>query len=119
VSRTILVIDDDEGVRALLVHNLAAWGYEVAEAADGPGGLAELERRSFDLVLVDYAMPLMNGADVVQRIREKSPGQTLLLVSGYADTGVVRSAVADIAILAKPFRQDELQRAVEKALAGG
>lgn len=118
MKQSILVVDDDEAVRALLVESLADLGYDVAEAADGPGGLRALGERAFDLVLVDYAMPLMCGAALVEEIRKVSPAQKLLLVSGYAQTLVVQSAAADIPILGKPFRPEQLRRAIEETLLG-
>jgi len=114
---SVLVIDDDPGVRGFIVATLEEQGYRVREAADGRAGLAELERETPDLVILDFIMPGLSGADVARRIRAKRPEQAILFVSGYSETEAVKRTAPDAAILAKPFRADALEKAVRAAIA--
>jgi PAS domain S-box-containing protein len=113
---TVLVIDDDPDVRRWLVQALHALGHRVVEAADGNAGLALLDRGT-DLAVVDFAMPGMNGAEVVRALRHERADLPIVLVTGYADTGVL-GTVADpgILVLRKPFDLDALEIALAEHL---
>jgi CheY-like chemotaxis protein len=69
------------------------------------------------LVVLDFIMPDMSGAEVASRIRVLRPEQQILFVSGYSETEAVRRAAPDSTILAKPFRADALIKAVRTSLA--
>jgi PAS domain S-box-containing protein len=114
---SILVIDDDPDVRAFIVTSLEEQGYSVRQASDGKRGLAEVDRQKPDLVVVDFIMPGLSGAEVANRIRAKTPDQPILFVSGYSETDAVKRTAPDAPLLAKPFRADALDRAVRAALA--
>jgi CheY-like chemotaxis protein len=116
--RSILIIDDDPDVRAFIATTLGEQGYEVHQAADGREGMATFTRHSPDLVIVDFIMPGMSGADVAHELLAKRPGQPILFVSGYSETEAVRRVAPNVPLLAKPFRGDALDRAVRAALAG-
>jgi len=88
-QRRVLVVDDDDGFRRMLVESLHEIGCEVTEAADGATGLAALEEAPVDLMLVDFAMPGMNGAEVAAAARESRPDLPVLFASGYADTAAI------------------------------
>ena len=113
----VLVIDDDVSVRRFLVQCLRSLGYRVAEATGGAEGLARLVEEAPDLLVVDFAMPGMDGAQVAKRAREASPDLAVLLITGYADAGAIRELVNSEAVLRKPFKVTELAVAVRKALA--
>ena len=116
-SAMILVIDDDADVRRFLQDSLAALGFAVGLAEDGRSGLEAVERLGPDLVLLDYAMPGMNGAEVFRILRQRRPGLPIVLASGYADADAIAAAGAgDAKILRKPFRIDQLRAAVSEAL---
>jgi PAS domain S-box-containing protein len=118
-AATILVVDDDPDIRRVLVDSLEALGYRVIEAPDGPAGLSELERSAPDLMMVDFAMPSMNGAEVARAARERRPDLPILFASGYADTAAIEEAAGkDAIILRKPFRVDDLQAVLVEALSG-
>jgi CheY-like chemotaxis protein len=117
-SRSILVIDDDPDVRGFMVETLEEQGYRVREASAGEEGLAEVAREAPDLVILDFIMPGMSGAEVASRILETRPDQAILFVSGYSETDAVKRTAPDAPLLAKPFRADALDRAVRTALAG-
>jgi PAS domain S-box-containing protein len=113
---TILVIDDDPDVRGFIVEALEEQGYNVREAADGHEGIAEAEREAPDLIVLDFIMPGLSGADVARHLRETSPGLPILFVSGYSETDAVKSTAPDAPLLAKPFRAEALQKAVRAAM---
>ena len=83
----------------------------------GRAGLAELERSRPDLVILDFIMPGLSGAEVASRIRAEVPGQAILFVSGYSETEAVKRTAPDVPLLTKPFRADALHKAVRGALA--
>ena len=114
---SILVIDDDPDVRAFIVDSLGEQGFRVREASDGREGLAALDREVPDLVVLDFIMPGLSGADVARKIRTKHPRQPILFVSGYSETEAVKRAAPDAVLLTKPFRAEALQKAVRSALA--
>jgi PAS domain S-box-containing protein len=115
---SILVIDDDPDIRRMLTASLDGLGYRVLEAPDGPAGLDALARHGPDLMIVDFAMPGMNGAETARLARLQRPDLPIIFASGYADTDAIqRVAGADAPLLRKPFRIDALQRALEEALA--
>ena len=113
---SILVIDDDPDVRGFMVTSLEEQGYRVREASDGHEALTALETETPDLVIVDFIMPGLSGAEVARHIRSKLPEQPILFVSGYSETEAVKRTAPDAPLLTKPFRADALQRAVRGAL---
>jgi len=115
--RSVLVIDDDPDVRGFMVATLEEQGYAVREASDGAHGLAELAREQPDLVILDFIMPGMSGAEVAARILADRPGQPILFVSGYSETDAVKRTAPDAPLLPKPFRAEALDKAVRAALA--
>jgi len=117
MARTVLIADDDELVRDILWRNLGELGFEVAQASNGQEAVDQVGATEFDLVILDYSMPGMSGPAAAQAIRLQRPGQKLLLISGYAGTGAVKTATGDIPMLGKPFRLEQLRDAVEGALA--
>ncbi len=114
---SILVIDDDPDVRAFIVATLDEQGYRVRQASDGREALAEIARERPDLVILDFIMPGLSGADVARRILDKRPDQPILFVSGYSETDAVKRVAPGAPLLAKPFRAEALDTAVRGALA--
>lgn len=112
----ILVIDDDDGVRRFLVEGLQGLGYEVVGAAGGHDGLRLLDDAPPDLMIVDYAMPGMNGVEVVLAARARRPTLPIVVATGFADMAAVESVVGADRVLRKPFRLDDLGMAVRAAL---
>ncbi|MEP6982985.1 MAG: PAS domain S-box protein [Sphingomicrobium sp.] len=113
---SILVVDDDPDVRGFIVEALEEQGYRVREAADGREGIAEVERETPDLIVLDFIMPGLSGADVARHARKRRPDQPILFVSGYSETDAVKRIAPDAPLLAKPFRAEALQKAVRGAL---
>jgi signal transduction histidine kinase len=113
----VLVVDDDKLVRRFISDSLRSLQYHVTEAENGTLALAAMERERFDLLLVDFAMPGMNGADVARAARDRQPDIRVLMVSGYADSAAVESALGSARLLRKPFDLTELGAAVAETLS--
>jgi PAS domain S-box-containing protein len=115
---TILVIDDDASVRSFLVDTLESFGHRAVEAESGAEALGVLEGAAPDLVLLDYAMPGMHGADVARALRRTRPELPILFVTGYAETGQIEAVMgADFHVLRKPFSTGDLDAVVTAMLA--
>ncbi|HTJ98173.1 MAG TPA: response regulator [Bordetella sp.] len=112
----ILVIDDDAAVRHLIVECLQLLGYEVRQAADGEEGLALLREQAPDLLMVDFIMPKLNGAEVIERARAVLPDLPIILATGYADAQVGGNVLEHERVLQKPFNLDQLANMVTDAL---
>jgi PAS domain S-box-containing protein len=112
----ILVVDDDDDVRAFLAESLEGLGCTVVSAASGPEGLQALRGWRPDLALIDYAMPGMNGAEAARASREIHPGLPIVFVTGYAESEQLEAALGDghAPVLRKPFTLAELAAAVEE-----
>jgi PAS domain S-box-containing protein len=110
-GNTILVAEDNEGVRALTVRLLAEAGYQVYEGCDGVDALETLKSlpEPVDLLISDVMMPRMNGSELAQHFHRIQPGTPVLLMSGYMDEDTVRRSFSEPdAVLAKPFTADAL-----------
>lgn len=113
---SVLVVDDDKLVRRFMTESLRSLGYEVRDAADGTDALMILDERRFDLLLADFAMPGMNGAELARAAQLKHPGLPVLIVSGYADSAAVEAVLGTTKQLRKPFDMAELGAAVADTL---
>jgi len=113
----VLVVDDDRLVRRFMTDSLRSLQYHVTEAESGAQALATMERERFDLLVVDFAMPGMNGAAAARAAQERQPGIKVLMVSGYADSAAVEAALGTARQLRKPFDLAELGAAVADTLA--
>jgi PAS domain S-box-containing protein len=118
-SETILLVDDEEGVRTLVQAVLRNGGYDVIEASHGAAALSAYEKNShkIDLVLTDVVMPQMNGLELGERLADKNPDLAILYMSGYRDSqigGPANQAVREF--LNKPFTPDALLARVREVL---
>lgn len=117
-TETILVIEDEEGVRRTMKRILERYGFTVLEAADGREGLAvfERERKRISLVILDRSMPRMSGEELLIELRQRVPQAKLVLCTGYAPDGYEPEGVQ--MVLRKPFGPRELVGAVCQVLDG-
>lgn len=114
---TILLIDDDTDVRDFLTDSLQGLGHKVVVAESGEEGLEKLAGSEPDLVLLDYAMPSMHGAEVARHIRKTHPALPIVFVTGYAESEQMDAAVGpEPAVLRKPFSIAELSSILEEKL---
>jgi signal transduction histidine kinase/ActR/RegA family two-component response regulator len=114
-DRTVLVADDQDDVREVIVAQLEALGYRCVPASNGSLALDLLARGNIDILLVDYAMPGLSGVEVIQAARQTKPGLAVVLVTGYAQGEVLRDRLERVALLKKPFRIQELAAAIAQA----
>jgi signal transduction histidine kinase len=107
-SVQVLLVDDDSAVREVTAGILHDLGYGVIEAGSGGAALDVLDHQEdIDLLLVDFAMPGMNGAEVAREVHARRPNLPILFVTGYADTEAL-TAAGDDGILRKPFVEKDL-----------
>jgi signal transduction histidine kinase/CheY-like chemotaxis protein len=114
----VLLVDDDNDVRAAAAGMLRYAGHDVIEAANGPEALDCLGREGdrIDLMIVDFVMPGMNGIEVARLARLSRPGLPILFVTGFANTAALAAQTNSDLILPKPFRTTELVAKIEEAL---
>ncbi|ONG56186.1 hybrid sensor histidine kinase/response regulator [Pseudoroseomonas deserti] len=111
---TVLVVDDDHGVRGVTATFLADLGHRVLEVADGEAALALLQDgEEIGLLVTDFAMPRMTGTELAERARGLRPGLPVLVLTGYADAAPL---AAGQPVLRKPFRLGDLAKSVETLL---
>jgi PAS domain S-box-containing protein len=117
-SLRVLVVEDEPMVRGIEVEYLTADGHIVETAADGCEGLSKFRAGKFDLVMVDRAMPEINGDQLTDAIKELNPDMPVILVTGFTEAlgNEHKPQQADL-VLAKPFSHASLCNAVEKAMS--
>jgi len=119
-SETLLLVEDEDGVRRLLNHVLNKRGYKVIEASNGEEALRLFERRGSEiqLVLTDMVMPHMGGRQLGERLRELDPHVKIIYMSGYTDDVLVRTGALGpgMSFLQKPLRPEVLAAKVREAL---
>jgi two-component system, cell cycle response regulator CpdR len=119
----ILLAEDDEALRALCARALRMDGHEIATACDGAEALDVIARddASFDLLLTDIRMPIMDGIALALAAARDYPTLTILLMTGYADQRERAHGLDAIIhdVIAKPFSVTTLRSAVTEALAVG
>src|SRR3989304_8416194 len=116
---SILVVDDDPEMRALLLDVLRNEGYEVAEARDGTEAVVALRARRFDLILMDKNRPGPSGLDRPPGFRRVCPGSQIIMMTAFGDVASYMEAAEKGAVeyLFKPFRMEEMKAATPKALS--
>ncbi len=116
---TILLVDDDNEVREVTRAMLHELGHRVLEAGSGGAALDILQRESgIELLIVDFAMPGMNGAEVARLARARQPHLPVLFVTGFADRGAL-GGIDEATIVGKPFLHNELADKVGRILQYG
>jgi DNA-binding response OmpR family regulator len=118
-SRTVLVVDDDADVRAMLEEFLAANGYRARGAGDGDAAVRELAASPVDVMLLDSDMPDLSGADALPTLRAVAPGAAIILVSGTTNEETAKRALAAGAFdyVTKPVNLVHVIDTIETALA--
>lgn len=110
----VLVVDDDNLVLMSTVAMLEDLGHVVFEASSGPQALDILrENDAIEAMMTDHAMPLMTGVQLAEKVRVQRPGLPIILASGYAE--LPQGSGTDLIRLRKPYRQEELSRALDVA----
>jgi two-component system cell cycle sensor histidine kinase/response regulator CckA len=121
-SGTILLVEDEEGLRALNARGLQSRGYTVIEAGNGVEALQELEKQGgeVDVVVSDVVMPEMDGPTLMKELKKRKPDIKIIFVSGYAEDAFDKSLPdpTQFNFLAKPFTLKQLVRVVKETMAG-
>lgn len=110
----ILLVEDDDLVRAGMADALVSFGCLVHQASCGAEGITALERERPDVLLTDYLMPGITGAELAAKARALHPGLPVLVATGYADMGAIEGALGGNAVLRKPFQLSDLASAVAR-----
>lgn len=113
---TLVLVEDEAGIRAMTRKYLESLGYKVLEAGNGEEALRLLHEYAgtIDLIVTDIIMPGLRGDDLVREIRKQRPNTAAIFISGYTDAGRL---IDDTLMLEKPFLFPQLGRAVEEVLA--
>ena len=117
-AHSVLVVDDERGVRTYCSDLLRRAGYAVEAADSGAAALALRGEREFDVVLADINMPKMDGIELCQRLRQLDPEQIVVLITGYPsiDSAVQGMKEGARDYVTKPFTPDELRLVLKRAL---
>ncbi len=115
---TILIVDNDEGLVHFLTRLLVKQGHEVATAGDGPSALERVARESFDLILLDYKMPGLNGLETLTKIKQAQVKTPVIIMTAYGttETAIEAMKLGAYDYLLKPFDTEELKRIVADAM---
>jgi DNA-binding NtrC family response regulator len=119
VGHRILIIDDEAGIRESLETLLSLEGYVVETAPDGEAGLARLDEKTYDLVLLDLALPGMNGIEILGHIRERRPDLPVIMITAYGTVANVVDAIRAGAqnFVQKPWDNEKLLADIRAAIA--
>lgn len=119
--RTVLVVDDEDIVRSMVVRTLAEAGYRILQASHGAAaiGILEREENAVDLVISDLVMPVFGGKDVADWMRAHCPAVPILFVSGYPRAYLESHDLFDASVpmLRKPFLPSRLLETVEEQVS--
>jgi len=119
-NNTLLLVEDESGIRELTSELLASWGYEVLVARNGVEALdiSCKHRGTIHLMVTDVVMPHMNGRDLAERMKQMRPGMKVIYMSGYTDNLVLQGGMVEEGsdFIQKPFNAETLAKRVRAAL---
>jgi two-component system response regulator (stage 0 sporulation protein F) len=120
-KKLLLIVDDQAGIRMLLMEVFGAEGYETFQAANGKDALAIVRERMPDLVLLDMKIPGMDGLEILKKIKEINRDIKVIMMTAYGELDIIKQATDLGALMhfTKPFDIDELRVAVNLQLGGG
>ncbi|RVD58711.1 response regulator [Mesorhizobium sp. M2D.F.Ca.ET.223.01.1.1] len=114
---SVLLVDDSDALRELTAASLRQGGFHVTCAAGGAEALATIEKApdDFDVIVTDFAMPLVSGLEVIRFARNLRANWPAVIITGYADTKAIGDLPADVPLLGKPFLEHELIESIRQA----
>ena len=117
-SLKILLADDHAAVRAMTAAVIEELGHDVFQSYHGVDILALVENspHDFDLIVTDYAMPVLSGTELVRRLREIRPGLPAIIITGYAELSRISKRPQDVILLTKPFVPQQIEHAIRIAV---
>ncbi|MBZ9765271.1 response regulator [Mesorhizobium sp. CA6] len=116
---SLLLIDDSSGLRQLTAESLRQHGFTVTCAAGGAEALAIIERtpHEFDVIVTDFAMPLVSGVEVIRFARNLRSDWPAVMITGYADADAISNRPSDVPLVNKPFREKDLIESILRVSA--
>ena len=116
--KKLLIVDDQNGIRILLVEVFSSEGYQTFQAANGKLALDIVRAESPDLVLLDMKIPGMDGLDILKHIKQIDPAMKVIMMTAYGELDMIKEATDLGALMhfTKPFDIDELRHAVNHYL---
>jgi two-component system response regulator (stage 0 sporulation protein F) len=118
MKKKLLIVDDQNGIRILLMEVFSSEGYETFQASNGKLALEIVKNVSPDLVLLDMKIPGMDGLDILKHIKSIDPSIKVIMMTAYGELDMIKEATDLGAIMhfTKPFDIDELRNAVNSHL---
>lgn len=116
----VLIVDDQNGIRILLVEVFSSEGYETFQAANGKAALEIVKTHTPDLVLLDMKIPGMDGLEILKHIKQMNPDIKVIMMTAYGELDMIKEATDLGALMhfTKPFDIDEMRQAVNMQLKG-
>ncbi|MFC7558459.1 response regulator [Paenibacillus farraposensis] len=116
----VLIVDDQNGIRILLMEVFGSEGYETFQAANGKIALEIVEKEPPDLVLLDMKIPGMDGLEILKHLKAMHPDIKVIMMTAYGELDMIKEATELGALMhfTKPFDIDEMRIAVNKQLRG-
>lgn len=110
VEGSVLVVDDDPGVREMLSDIISEQRYRVVAVENGERAIEEMEQQHFDLVFLDLVLPGMSGAEALSAIKQKDEKVIVAIITGYGDDPVAMEAMSlgPLLMIRKPFKVDDI-----------
>lgn len=117
-KRSILVVDDEESLRTVLSSELVSEGYDVGTAADGDDAMTEMQKKSYDLLLLDIKMPRVNGFEVLRYVKDKHPRTRVIMLTGFADlkNAIESKKLGAEDFVSKPYDLVDLLTTIERVM---
>jgi len=109
---SVLVVENEKLQNWSVSKSLTKWGFEVSSVSTGSGAVAELERSAFDVVLLDYQLPDLDGLEVARRARGMRPGARIIMVTAFQESELPAHAGLIDGYFNKPLDMQKLHRAI-------
>lgn len=115
----ILIVDDQPGIVLLLKEILESDGYEVTTASTGKEALQAIRNHTFDLIILDYRLPIVNGFEIVKQLQKEKQTVPIIMMSGLPEkiSSKIKEYKQIVAMLAKPFNITEVSDLVRENIA--
>lgn len=119
VGLHVAVVDDDEQVRDFLTESLGQYGITCTAFESGDRFIASAHVVKADLILMDFAMPGLSGAEVARQLKQQDPDLPVIIMTGYADSAALDAILGDVHVIRKPFGNDDLLAAIMRVRKPG
>jgi len=119
-DKKVLIVDDQNGIRVLLMEVFGSEGYQTFQASNGKMALEIVKNESPDLVLLDMKIPGMDGLEILKRVKEINRDIKVIMMTAYGELDMIKEAIELGALMhfTKPFDIDEMRTAVNMQLRG-